>query len=166
MLDCCFSVYSSPSLLFVFLLPIGWMDQMFIVTFFGRDYLKLKGMLYWVCHILLGKSINVPFFFLIFCEFFLFPKIYYFEIFILLFYYRSRSRSPHHRRSGGSYRRRSPNSRSPSPRGEFYYWNKVRLYFVIDNRREERPKPSKREEHKRRRHSSASSGHSPRHDNG
>lgn len=31
--------YSSPSLLlFVFLLPNGWMVQMFIVTFFGRDH--------------------------------------------------------------------------------------------------------------------------------
>jgi len=70
-------------------------------------------------------------------------------------YSRSRSRSPHYRRSGGSYRRRSRDSRSPSPR---------------DNRREERPKPSKREENRRRRHSSShsdrSNHRSPRRDNG
>jgi hypothetical protein len=40
---------------------IGWMDHMFIVTFSGREYLKIKGMLYWVCDLWLGKSLNVPF---------------------------------------------------------------------------------------------------------
>lgn len=61
-LDSCFFVYTSPSLLFVYLLPIGWMDQMYRVTYFGREYLKItKGMCcYESVIVLLGKLMNVP----------------------------------------------------------------------------------------------------------
>jgi hypothetical protein len=36
-LDSCFFVYSSPSNLSVYLLPIGWIDHMYFVAFFGRE---------------------------------------------------------------------------------------------------------------------------------
>jgi len=38
-------VYSFPSILFVYFLPIGWIDHIYLVVLFGRETEKTKGML-------------------------------------------------------------------------------------------------------------------------
>lgn len=84
----------------------------------------------------------------------------------MFMFYRSRSRSPRHRRSDGGHRRRSPDSRSPSPRSKdiLAYQFNCQLFF-IDHRREEREKPSRRDDNRRRRHSSSENDRSPKQTN-
>ena len=54
-------------------------------------------------------------------DFLVFDHWKFIDVDVLLFIFcRSRSRSPRHRRSGGGHRRRSPDSRSPSPRSKYF----------------------------------------------
>jgi hypothetical protein len=93
-LDSCFFVDSSPSLLFVYLLPIGWIDHMYLVTFFGREFeVRKKRYVIRVHHILLDRSINsnvrfhIPFFSVIVFSRLFFKKYFLWNsIFILLFF--------------------------------------------------------------------------------
>lgn len=102
-------------------------------------------------------------------DFLVFDHWKFIDVDVLLFIFcRSRSRSPRHRRSGGGHRRRSPDSRSPSPRSKYFslmMQQNRNCYSILDHRRVEREKPSRRDEPRRRRHSSSEDDRSPKRDN-
>ena len=60
-----FFVYSSLSILFVYFLPIGWIDHTYLVVLFGRKTEKDKGMLLEYIHFIRtvekGELMKYPF---------------------------------------------------------------------------------------------------------